>query len=65
VREIFRNLQRIRDDGVTILLVEQNAHLSLEIADRAYVLETGSVVMEGDANEVAKNPRVKEAYLGA
>jgi branched-chain amino acid transport system ATP-binding protein len=65
VREIFRNLQRIRDDGVTILLVEQNAHLALEIADRAYVLETGSVVMEGDANEVAKNPRVKEAYLGA
>jgi len=65
VREIFRNLQRIRDDGVTILLVEQNAHLALEIADRAYVLETGSVVMEGQANEVAKNPRVKEAYLGA
>lgn len=65
VREIFRNLQRIRDDGVTILLVEQNAHLALEIADRAYVLETGSVVMEGPANEVAKNPRVKEAYLGA
>lgn len=65
VREIFRDLQRIRDNGVTILLVEQNAHLSLEIADRAYVLETGSVVMEGDASEVAKNPRVKEAYLGA
>jgi branched-chain amino acid transport system ATP-binding protein len=65
VREIFRNLQRIRDDGVTILLVEQNAHLALEIADRAYVLETGSVVMEGEASEVAKNPRVKEAYLGA
>lgn len=65
VREIFRDLQRIRDDGVTILLVEQNAHLALEIADRAYVLETGSVVMEGDASEVARNPRVKEAYLGA
>jgi len=65
VREIFRNLQRIRDDGVTILLVEQNAHLALEIADRAYVLETGSVVMEGKASEVARNPRVKEAYLGA
>ncbi len=65
VREIFRNLQRIRDDGVTILLVEQNAHLALEIADRAYVLETGSVVMDGEASEVAKNPRVKEAYLGA
>jgi branched-chain amino acid transport system ATP-binding protein len=65
VRDIFRNLQRIRDTGVTILLVEQNAHLALEIADRAYVLETGRVVMEGPAAEIAKNPRVKEAYLGA
>ena len=65
VREIFRKLQDIRDAGVTILLVEQNAHLALEIADRAYVLETGRVVMEGDAGEIASSPRVKEAYLGA
>lgn len=65
VREIFRDLQRIRATGVTILLVEQNAHLALEIADRAYVLETGSVVMDGVATEIATNPRVKEAYLGA
>jgi branched-chain amino acid transport system ATP-binding protein len=65
VREIFHKLQDIRDAGVTILLVEQNAHLALEIADRAYVLETGCVVMEGAANEIASSPRVKEAYLGA
>jgi branched-chain amino acid transport system ATP-binding protein len=65
VREIFRKLQDIRDAGVTILLVEQNAHLALEIADRAYVLETGRVVMEGAASEIASSPRVKEAYLGA
>jgi branched-chain amino acid transport system ATP-binding protein len=65
VRDIFCNLQRIRDTGVTILLVEQNAHLALEIADRAYVLETGRVVMEGPSAEIAGNPRVKEAYLGA
>lgn len=65
VKEIFQNLKRIRERGVTILLVEQNAHMALEIADRAYVLETGRVILEGDAREIAANPRVKEAYLGA
>jgi len=65
VHEIFQNLQRIRDRGVTILLVEQNAHQALEIADRAYVLETGHVVMEGPSAEIASSPRIKEAYLGA
>jgi branched-chain amino acid transport system ATP-binding protein len=65
VKEIFSDLKRIRERGVTVLLVEQNAHMALEIADRAYVLETGRVVMEGDAKEIADNPRVKEAYLGA
>jgi branched-chain amino acid transport system ATP-binding protein len=65
VKEIFSDLKRIRASGVTVLLVEQNAHLALEIADRAYVLETGRVILEGDANEIADNPRVKEAYLGA
>jgi branched-chain amino acid transport system ATP-binding protein len=65
VKEIFHDLKRIRERGVTVLLVEQNAHLALEIADRAYVLETGRVILEGDANEIAANPRVKEAYLGA
>jgi branched-chain amino acid transport system ATP-binding protein len=65
VKEIFSDLKKIRERGVTVLLVEQNAHLALEIADRAYVLETGRVVMEGPAGEIADNPRVKEAYLGA
>jgi len=65
VKEIFQNLKRIREHGVTILLVEQNAHMALEIADRAYVLETGRVILEGNAKEIAANPRVKEAYLGA
>ena len=65
VKEIFGVVKRIRERGVTVLLVEQNAHLALEIADRAYVLETGSLVMQGDAKEIARDPRVKEAYLGA
>ncbi|MDF2440443.1 MAG: branched-chain amino acid transport system ATP-binding protein [Abditibacteriota bacterium] len=65
VKEIFNVIKRIRERGVTVLLVEQNAHLSLEIADRAYVLETGRVVMQGPAREIAGDPRVKAAYLGA
>ncbi len=65
VKEIFQDLKRIRARGVTILLVEQNAHMALEIADRAYVLETGRMILEGNAKEIAANPRVKEAYLGA
>ena len=65
VKEIFQNLKRIRERGVTVLLVEQNAHMALDIADRAYVLETGRIILEGNANEIADNPRVKEAYLGA
>jgi branched-chain amino acid transport system ATP-binding protein len=65
VKEIFQDLKKIRARGVTILLVEQNAHMALEIADRAYVLETGRMILEGNAKEIAANPRVKEAYLGA
>jgi branched-chain amino acid transport system ATP-binding protein len=65
VKEIFNVVKRIRERGVTVLLVEQNAHLSLEVADRAYVLETGRVVMEGEAKVLARDPRVKAAYLGA
>ena len=65
VKEIFNVISRIRERGVTVLLVEQNAHMALAISDRAYVLETGRVVMSGDAKEIAKNPRIKEAYLGA
>lgn len=65
VKEIFNVIKRIRERGVTVLLVEQNAHMSLAIADRAYVLETGRVVMSGGAKEIERDPRVKEAYLGA
>jgi branched-chain amino acid transport system ATP-binding protein len=65
VREIFNVVVRIRERGVTVLLVEQNAHMSLAIADRAYVLETGRVVMSGPAKEIARDARIKEAYLGA
>jgi branched-chain amino acid transport system ATP-binding protein len=49
---------------VTILLVEQNAHMALSVADRGYVLETGAVQLEGTAQELAENPRVQAAYLG-
>lgn len=65
VKEIFGVVKRIRERGVTVLLVEQNANLALEIADRAYVLETGHVIMSGPAKQIAGDPRVKAAYLGA
>ncbi|MBF0442818.1 MAG: ABC transporter ATP-binding protein, partial [Oligoflexales bacterium] len=65
VQEIFRTIEQInRDEGVTILLVEQNANLALKISHNAYVLETGRIVLSGKASEVAANPRVKAAYLG-
>lgn len=63
VNEIFDIIQKINQDGVTVLLVEQNANKALSIANRAYVLETGSVVLEGDAHELMENPQVKAAYL--
>lgn len=64
VKEIFRIITEINKQGVTILLVEQNAHMSLSIANRAYVLETGSIVLEGPASQVARMDEVKKAYLG-
>lgn len=64
VNEIFDIIKSINRDGVTVLLVEQNANKALSIADRAYVLETGNVIVSGQAKEVADNPKVKEAYLG-
>lgn len=54
----------MKKEGVTILLVEQNANKALSIADHAYVLETGNITVSGEANDVANNPRVREAYLG-
>ncbi len=64
VEEIFRIIQEINKQGTTILLVEQNALMALSISHRAYVLETGRIVLSGDAHEVAENPQVKSAYLG-
>ncbi|NYT85502.1 ABC transporter ATP-binding protein [Pollutimonas harenae] len=64
VREIFQIIARLRSTGVAILLVEQNARAALQVADYGYVLETGEVVLEGKAKELAGNPRVIESYLG-
>jgi len=65
VREIFEIVRQINAAGMTILLVEQNAHMALSVADTAYVLETGRIVFSGPAREVAANKQVREAYLGA
>ncbi len=65
VDEIFAIIEEINSQGTSILLVEQNAQMALSIADRAYVLETGRLVLEGSARELAANPRVREAYLGS
>jgi len=64
VEEIFDIIQEINREGVTVLLVEQNAHMALSIANRGYVLETGTIEFEGEAQVLADNPRVREAYLG-
>jgi branched-chain amino acid transport system ATP-binding protein len=65
VRDLFKILGKInREDKVTILVVEQNAQLALEIADQAYVIETGRIVMSGKANEIANNEDVRKSYLG-
>ena len=64
VEEIFRIIQEINKQGTSILLVEQNAFMALQVANRAYVLETGTIALQGSASDVSKNPRVMEAYLG-
>jgi branched-chain amino acid transport system ATP-binding protein len=64
VEQIFSTIVDMNKAGTTILLVEQNAQMALSVAGRAYVLETGSIVMHGDANELADNEDVKKAYLG-
>lgn len=64
VREIFVIIGRLRESGVSILLVEQNARAALQVADYGYVLETGEVILEGPAAELSDNPRVIESYLG-
>jgi branched-chain amino acid transport system ATP-binding protein len=64
VEEILRNIQEIRETGVTIILVEQNISHILDTADRAFVLEQGKLVLEGDTHTLLNNERVREAYLG-
>jgi branched-chain amino acid transport system ATP-binding protein len=64
VKEIFHIIEDINKQGTTVLLVEQNARMALAIADRAYVLETGKITLEGTGEELAKDERVRKAYLG-
>jgi branched-chain amino acid transport system ATP-binding protein len=64
VREIFQIITRLRDQGVSILLVEQNARAALEVADHGYVLETGEIVLTGTGHELLADDRVRAAYLG-
>ncbi|MFC5541718.1 MAG: ABC transporter ATP-binding protein [Bacilli bacterium] len=64
VQQIFEIIQSINKEGTTILLVEQNAHMALSIADRAYVIETGRIVLSGEAKELQESEQVKAAYLG-
>jgi branched-chain amino acid transport system ATP-binding protein len=63
--DLFRTLKRLNPEGMTILLIEQNAKLALELAHRGYVLDTGTIVAEGTGVELLGNPEVKKAYLGA
>jgi branched-chain amino acid transport system ATP-binding protein len=64
VTDVFHSLQRLHEQGVTILLVEQRVNATLEICNRAYVLEHGRVVMEGPSSELKTNEHIKAAYLG-
>jgi len=63
-KEIFRTILRLREEGTTIFLVEQNAKVALELADRGYVIETGKIVVEGTSDELLKNREIVRAYLG-
>jgi branched-chain amino acid transport system ATP-binding protein len=64
IQQIFDIIEQLRRDGVTVFLVEQNANQALKIADRAYVLENGRVVMQGTGETLLTDPKVREAYLG-
>jgi len=64
VRQIFEIVHEINAQGTTVVLVEQNAHQALRLAHRAYVLETGALALSGEAAELARDPRVRRAYLG-
>jgi branched-chain amino acid transport system ATP-binding protein len=64
VETIFEIIEQLNKEGITILLVEQNAHLALSVADRGYVLETGSIKLKGTGKELLVNEEVRKAYLG-
>ncbi len=64
VEDIFRTIEEINKAGTTVLLVEQNALMALSVANRGYVMETGTIVLEGSADDLRKDPQVKAAYLG-
>jgi branched-chain amino acid transport system ATP-binding protein len=64
VKEVYQAIQKIAEEGTTILLVEQNTRVALSVAAHGYVLETGAIVMEGEAQSLSENPHIKEAYLG-
>lgn len=64
VKRVFEIIQKINREGVTILLVEQNVNLTLEIAHEAYILETGRITLQGRGNDLLENPHIKKAYLG-
>lgn len=65
IKDIFRSIRQLREQGLTILLVEQMANQALAVADRAYVLETGRITLEGSGAELLRDPAVRAAYLGA
>ncbi len=64
IREVFRVISKIHEEGTTILLIEQNAMAALHVADYGYVLETGEIVLQGTGKELLNDERVKKAYLG-
>jgi len=64
VEDVFETIEGINRDGTTILLVEQNAHMALQVADRGYVLQTGEIVLSDTAAGLRQNPMVQKAYLG-
>ena len=65
VKQMFDVIKRINDEGTTVLLAEQNAYSALQICDRAYVMERGNVILEGNKESLLSNPEVRKAYLGA
>jgi branched-chain amino acid transport system ATP-binding protein len=64
VQKVFETVLRVSGEGVTILLIEQNAKLALEVSNRGYVMESGTITLSGDSRELLSNPKVREAYLG-